>query len=260
MIINNLEVNAIYKGNFKFRNLSSKNGHLFVRFKTKTKVLTNNSYEYANPGDFMFYNQCDAIEYSSIDKSFNHDFFRFYLTGEEEKEFFTVPTSVLFKFPLSEKLEHIFELLTNEYYSISDTRDESVSLLGKLFLINAHQYVQQEKFMSKEPRYEELNKLRVEILSSPQTDYKIAELAERVYMSPSYFQSCYKKLFGTSCINDIIAVRIKKAKYLLITTDKTEAEIAKLCGYNNVEHFIRQFKKKEGLTPSTYKKVKTMEL
>lgn len=259
MKVNNLEINAIYKGNFKFKSRTSQVGHLFVRFKTKTKVLTKDGYEYAEPGNFMFYNRYEAVEYISVDKSFNHDYFRFFLTNEE-KDFFTVPTSVLYKFPLSEKLEHIFELLTNEFYSVSDTRDESVSLLGKLFLIHAHQYVKQEKLLEKEPRHAELNKLRIEILSSPQIDYKISDLAERVYMSPSYFQSCYKKLFGTSCINDIIAVRIKKAKYLLTSTDKTETEIAKLCGYNNVEHFIRQFKKKEGLTPSTYKKVKTMEL
>lgn len=165
-----------------------------------------------------------------------------------------IPTSVLYSYQMSEKLENIFSLLVTEYFSSSESRDNSINLLGILFLINAHEYVKHRSSSSTLPHYEALDKLRSQILNSPQNQYKISELAQSIHMSPSYFQNCYKKAFGTSCINDIINARIKKATYLLTSTDKTEAEIAELCGYNSNEHFIRQFKSYKGKTPSQFRK------
>ena len=101
---------------------------------------------------------------------------------------------------------------------------------------------------------EELLSVRVEMLSSPEKDWTVELLAQKARLSPSYFQGIYKKTFGKSPINDLIEARINKAEGYLLSSSKKETEIATLCGYKNVEHFIRQFKGLKGETPSAYKR------
>ena len=81
----------------------------------------------------------------------------------------------------------------------------------------------------------------------------VNELAAELNMSVSYFQHIYKELFGVSVIQDIIKSRIEKACYLLLITQDPISKIAESCGYENIEHFNRQFKAITGFTPSQYK-------
>jgi AraC-like DNA-binding protein len=102
---------------------------------------------------------------------------------------------------------------------------------------------------------EDILALRIEMLCSPEKDWSVELLAEKAMLSPSYFQGLYKKAFGTSPIRDLIDARIKKAESYLLSSDKKESEIALLCGYKNVEHFLRQFKKSKGITPAQFRKL-----
>jgi transcriptional regulator GlxA family with amidase domain len=47
---------------------------------------------------------------------------------------------------------------------------------------------------------------------------------------------------------------LNKAKHLLLSTDKTVNEIAELCGFSSANYFGLIFKKKENLSPLTYRK------
>ena len=96
----------------------------------------------------------------------------------------------------------------------------------------------------------------VTMLSSPEKEWTVELLAEKSRLSPSYFQGIYKKTFGISPINDLIEARIKKAESYLLSSNKKETEIADLCGYNNLEHFIRQFRRQRGISPSDFRKKK----
>ena len=78
-------------------------------------------------------------------------------------------------------------------------------------------------------------------------------LAKRAMVSTSYFQHIYKETFGISPINDVIQARIAMAENLLLFSNKKESEIAALCGYNNVEHFVRQFCKHRYISPSRFR-------
>ena len=55
-------------------------------------------------------------------------------------------------------------------------------------------------------------------------------------------------------VADVIESRIQSACELLSSTNKTFEEISLQCGYKNVEHFIRQFKKSQNITPAKYRK------
>lgn len=83
--------------------------------------------------------------------------------------------------------------------------------------------------------------------------YNIADFAEQVNMSVSYFQHVYKILFNSSPGQDIIKSRIFYACVLLRSENISIANISEKCRYSNVEHFIRQFKQHMKCTPGEYR-------
>ena len=70
----------------------------------------------------------------------------------------------------------------------------------------------------------------------------------------SHFQHLYKQFFDTTCIQDIIRARIRYAQLYLCISEMTVSSLAAFCGYDNELHFMRQFKKVTGMTPSQYRK------
>ncbi len=98
--------------------------------------------------------------------------------------------------------------------------------------------------------------IRNGIYSRHSSKKTVSELAEDASLSVSYFQHIYKELFGVPVIQDIIRSRIERACYLLTVTPDSVAHIAEVCGYENVEHFNRQFKEITGFSPNQYRKKK----
>ena len=72
-------------------------------------------------------------------------------------------------------------------------------------------------------------------------------------MSLSYFEHVYKELFHVPVTKDIIKSRISYARYLLRSTDNSIQDIARYCGYENIEQVNRQFKATVGYTPTMFR-------
>ncbi len=85
-------------------------------------------------------------------------------------------------------------------------------------------------------------------------DLTLEKLSSEFYISRFYLSREYKRLFGMSIIQHIIAARINYGKRLLRFTDRSVEEIAHLCGFNDQSYFARQFKRSEGLTCISYRK------
>ncbi len=100
----------------------------------------------------------------------------------------------------------------------------------------------------------ELLALRRQVASNPQLQWKIKDMANELHISTGYLQLLYKQKFGISCMDDVINFRLFKARDLLTYTTERIAEIAEECGYNDTEHFCRQFHKNIGLTPGQFRK------
>ncbi|MBR3934401.1 MAG: helix-turn-helix transcriptional regulator [Clostridia bacterium] len=99
-----------------------------------------------------------------------------------------------------------------------------------------------------------LRNIRIEIFNNPEKFDDIDDLAKKANLSTSRFSVVYKNLFGISPKKDIINARISKAKYLLSLGSQSLLEISELCGYQNIYHFIRQFRTVTGITPGAYAK------
>ncbi|MGM0882100.1 MAG: response regulator transcription factor [Bacillota bacterium] len=86
-------------------------------------------------------------------------------------------------------------------------------------------------------------------------DRKISleEVAEQLFMNPSYFSRLFKKETGETFIEYVTRMKMHRAKELL---DQTDAPVGKICGtlgYDNQSYFIKLFKSFSGVTPVEYR-------
>ena len=79
------------------------------------------------------------------------------------------------------------------------------------------------------------------------------ECSKAVGMSYSYFSRTFKSVTGKTFSEFLEDIRLDNAKKLLLTTDKTVAEIAYDSGYNDTCYFIAEFRKKSGVTPKQFR-------
>lgn len=109
--------------------------------------------------------------------------------------------------------------------------------------------------ISRNSTYRELlYTLRRDIMSKPGNDWNIPDISRDLGISKSHLQRLYREMFSTSVKDDIILSRMNRAMQLLAHTEMRVHEIAEQCGYNNENHFMRQFKKKNGVTALQYRK------
>ncbi|WP_394525200.1 AraC family transcriptional regulator [Lacrimispora sinapis] len=85
-------------------------------------------------------------------------------------------------------------------------------------------------------------------------DLSIEMIAESIGLSPSYTSTLFKEMNQISPGEYITNIRLKKAKELLETTDKSGKEIAALIGYD-YRYFYTVFKSRIGMTVKEYRKM-----
>lgn len=80
--------------------------------------------------------------------------------------------------------------------------------------------------------------------------------AEAVCLSPKYLSRIFKEQTKRGFNNYKLAIKMDKAKILLVETGYNINQISDRLGYENVESFIRQFKKLVKCTPSAWRRKK----
>jgi AraC-like DNA-binding protein/mannose-6-phosphate isomerase-like protein (cupin superfamily) len=85
-------------------------------------------------------------------------------------------------------------------------------------------------------------------------DLDIGALARVACVTPSYLSRLYKKHLGTSPMRYRNAVRVEKAKHLLLVKSASVEEVAYVIGFEDPKYFSRLFKAITGLTPSQFRR------
>jgi len=80
----------------------------------------------------------------------------------------------------------------------------------------------------------------------------MSALSEKACMSRANFYRKFKREFGISPGDYILGERIKLAKEQLKNVHHTVTQVCFMVGFQNLNHFIRAFKKEVGMTPKTY--------
>lgn len=88
-------------------------------------------------------------------------------------------------------------------------------------------------------------------ISEPLT---VSEMARRANLSPSRFTVVFRDHFGMSPYQYLLHLRVRHARELLATTTFSNQEIADFCGFSDIYHFSKSFKRFTGQPPSRYRK------
>lgn len=81
----------------------------------------------------------------------------------------------------------------------------------------------------------------------------LADMAREFHLSEPYISKYIKEKSGKNFGELVENAKMKKARTLLRNSNMTVESIAYVAGYQNVEHFTRQFKKKYEMTPTEYR-------
>ena len=82
---------------------------------------------------------------------------------------------------------------------------------------------------------------------------QLSDIGRAVNLHPDYANELFKKAFGHTLINHLMAERITQAERLLLTTTTPIVQIAYDCGFNSVSCFNRAFKLYNNCTPRDYR-------
>lgn len=85
-------------------------------------------------------------------------------------------------------------------------------------------------------------------------DINLNLVADKLNLTPGYLSSIFKEKTGINFSEYLNTLRIERAKALLMNIDLRIQDIALQVGYQNVNSFIRMFKRASGLTPGEYRK------
>ena len=92
------------------------------------------------------------------------------------------------------------------------------------------------------------------------TAWDSTTLATLVNLSPSRFRHLFKQETGTTPAQYLKEYRLRKAEKMLRTTFLTVKQVLKQVGLGSNAHFVRDFRKKYGMTPTAYRSDQMSEL
>jgi AraC-like DNA-binding protein len=98
-----------------------------------------------------------------------------------------------------------------------------------------------------------ISTIKETISSNFQKCWTVDELAETINLSKSRFKELFKQKTQLSPIQFVRHLRFERAKELLKITHLTVKEISFAVGINDQSHFVRDFKKKYGTSPTEYR-------
>lgn len=91
------------------------------------------------------------------------------------------------------------------------------------------------------------------INSSPNKLITLKDISENFFYDYNYISRTFKEIMNVSLHDYLYDLRLEAAKNLLLSSEKSVAEISESFGYSSIHSFSRSFKKKFGLSPQSYK-------
>lgn len=82
----------------------------------------------------------------------------------------------------------------------------------------------------------------------------VEQVAEAVGVGRRQLERRFAGRLGRSIYQEIMRLRVERAKHLLATTDDTLDAVGTACGFAGAQHLLDVFKRKTGLTPGRYRR------
>lgn len=150
---------------------------------------------------------------------------------------------------LLDLLEELRLMHTLTTHPVPGSRIRLLSLfLSLMFRISSKAHSTKEKL--KPGNLNAVSKLLGELDKNFAEVWTIEKMASFCKMSESNFRHEFKRLTGSSPVRYLVDLRLGKSMLFLYTHQKSVTEIAYTVGFNDLNYFIRQFRKTYGVTPS----------
>lgn len=240
---------TIHDASFEVNRPNGYTVYLLLIVKTEARFLINEKWEDVEPGTIFIYSPGQKHRYCAKKQNYIDDWAHIecdtFLLGEH----FPYGTPIKVNNP---KLYYdLFYMLCQEFFGAKSNRSVVIHHLLMVLL----QKIQGENDLENfPPIYYDISKIREQIYSHPEYQWSVSKMAKELNISKAYLQKMYQRFYGTTCMSDVIDSRLQAASELLMSTNKTLEEVAEQCGYNHTEHFVRQFKKRYGISPGQYRK------
>lgn len=241
--------------------LERQNGYidfLYLIIKSPCALMMRTEFFTVNVPSAVLLSPNTPHKYTALGDHYEDDYLHF--ATDDNKAFIgelTFPLNTPVALTDYTSISDILEIIQKEYevrHEDAQSKKAMLLLIQYLMLETGRQWNAKNTKNNETPHYDALLEIRSSIFENPKRPWSINELADQAHLSPAYFQVLYRRAFGSTCINDVIHARVSLAKELLISTSYSVGEISKLVGYNEVYHFIRQFKKSTGVSPGAFRK------
>ena len=190
---------------------------------------------------------------------FEIDYIRF-RTPPQDRTFykdFNLPVDEIFYVKDSDviktEMQNITWLLTDK--SSNHDYELTKNAIGCLKKLQTARIFPDEKTQRESEVLFRLERLRDEIRRNPEK-WTVHAMSENFFLTRSHFSVLYKESFGVSPAQDLKFFLNEKAIALLLTSEKTIAQIAEILNYKECENFIRAFKKMNDISPLQFRKTR----
>ena len=195
-------------------------------------------------GDFCTYYADNEKPYKKYWVNFSPGFF-----FTELLKAYKIDDRVIRGMDLSGFFEELFKL--EELYAFNDELCVPASKL----ILNAIMDIALHKEKSTSGLNDNIAyQVRKLIYKSTTTRITLDDIAKQLYRSKNDITRQFKKEYNITPHNYLLNLRIEKAKNLLVSSNKTLAEIANHLCFSSEYHFSNTFKKKVGVSPRDFRK------
>ena len=98
-------------------------------------------------------------------------------------------------------------------------------------------------------------KIYAYIIENYKNDISLEQIAAIAHLTPTAFCRYFKKMTRKTLVDVITEFRIKHARQLLTSTEKSVSDICFESGFGNISYFNKEFKKGIGYSPLNYRKL-----
>lgn len=256
MLVSLVGYNHVHNADFIGDYPDASNGFLGLVIRSRF-VFRQGGEEKAYPKNtLIIYRQGTPRYYRADGEDFINDWFVFKLEREDEALFeaLQIPLDLPVVLDNVHPFSMLIQSIAYESYTDSLYAHDVINCYLRIFFFKLSDAFLNQTRQKAVSLHDKMNMVHTKIHKLSYIKYTIESLAAEATISPHYFQHLYKELFGVSPIKDIVAARIDHAKSYLVQSDMSIKRISEFCGYDNDVHFMRQFKKAVGVTPTAYRK------
>lgn len=165
-------------------------------------------------------------------------------------------------FPPSRELTRLWSALWKSYSTRSDEKDDIAAACHLLLLLTQlAKYSNVKPIASPQlPLQSDLFEVIGFMREHLSENLSVGDMAAHLGYSQSHFQHLFKSYTQHTPYSYFLSLKINHARYLLLNTDKSLAEISEALGFGKVGQFSDTFKKELHVTPAKFRKQRDVAL